>query len=395
MSLHSSATPHYPRVLFYVQHLLGTGHLKRAALLQRAMLESGLDAVLVSGGLAAPEVTAAERIVQLPPIRAQDHTFNQLVDAVGNPVDDGFRADRCRQLLGLYHQFRPDVVVIESFPFGRRQMRFELIPLLDAIRQNKPYCLIACSVRDILQARSAERMSETVDLLHRYFDVILVHGDPDFVRLEESFPRADELRPLLHYTGYVAQTMADTGSDAGAREIVVSCGGGAVGTTLLQTATNAQPLSRHKDLTWRILVGPNVPIETFESLQTRTTETIVIEHNRKDFQVLLRNCAVSVSQAGYNTVMDVLQAGAPPVLVPFEGDGETEQSLRAKKLEQRGLACVVTENELSSKSLAAAVDQAVETARPGPHGLNIDGATACAKMLTQLCRQHKGECGEV
>ena len=355
------------------------------------MRDFGLDAVLVSGGPAVADMSVAERMVQLPAIRAVDHTFTQIVDGFGNPVDDAFKSQRCRQLLDLYHQSRPDVVVIESFPFGRRKMRFELIPLLEAIHQNHPRCLVACSVRDILQARSPERMSETIDLLHRYFDVVLVHGDPDFVRLEESFPPAAELQSLMRYTGYVAPTVADSGLDAGTREVIVSCGGGAVGTTLLKTATSAQPFSRHADLIWRILVGPNVSIEAFKALQAHETDTIVIERNREDFHVLLKNCAVSVSQAGYNTVVDVLKAGALPVLVPFEGHGETEQTLRAKKLEQRGLASFITESELSAQNLAAAVDQGVEKGRRGPHGLRMDGATACARMLVQLCRQHKGE----
>ena len=38
------------RVFFYVQHLLGIGHLRRAATLARAMAAGGFDVLLVSGG---------------------------------------------------------------------------------------------------------------------------------------------------------------------------------------------------------------------------------------------------------------------------------------------------------------------------------------------------------
>ena len=37
-------------VLIWVQHLLGTGHFKRAATLAEAMAADGLDVTLVSGG---------------------------------------------------------------------------------------------------------------------------------------------------------------------------------------------------------------------------------------------------------------------------------------------------------------------------------------------------------
>ena len=38
------------RVLIYVQHLLGIGHLKRTALIAKALSEAGLDATVASGG---------------------------------------------------------------------------------------------------------------------------------------------------------------------------------------------------------------------------------------------------------------------------------------------------------------------------------------------------------
>ncbi|MDP1753535.1 MAG: glycosyl transferase, partial [Reyranella sp.] len=38
------------RVFFYVQHLLGIGHLRRAATLARTMAAGGFDVLLVSGG---------------------------------------------------------------------------------------------------------------------------------------------------------------------------------------------------------------------------------------------------------------------------------------------------------------------------------------------------------
>ena len=38
---------------------------------------------------------------------------------------------------------------------------------------------------------------------------------------------------------------------------------------------------------------------------------------------------LSISQSGYNTVCDVLQAGCRAIYVPFAAGGETEQTVRA------------------------------------------------------------------
>ena len=45
------------RVFFYVQHLLGIGHLKRAATLARALAAEGLQVTLASGGAVVPTMT--------------------------------------------------------------------------------------------------------------------------------------------------------------------------------------------------------------------------------------------------------------------------------------------------------------------------------------------------
>ena len=57
-----------PRVFFYVQHLLGIGHLKRAAAIARALVAAGAEVDFVLGG--APVAGIAPqgvRVVQLPP----------------------------------------------------------------------------------------------------------------------------------------------------------------------------------------------------------------------------------------------------------------------------------------------------------------------------------------
>ena len=71
-------------------------------------------------------------------------------------------------------------------------MRFELLPLLEAIASA---CAQAArsSHRCATSSRSASsraRNEETLDLVQRYFDLVLVHGDPAFARLEDTFPLA-------------------------------------------------------------------------------------------------------------------------------------------------------------------------------------------------------------
>ncbi|MBO6784511.1 MAG: glycosyl transferase, partial [Alphaproteobacteria bacterium] len=127
--------PDRPRILFYVQHLLGIGHLMRAGTLARALEGQGFETTLVSGGTDVPGFDhGASRFVQLPPTRATDKYFKVLVDENDRQIDEAWKAGRRARLLALEDELRPDIILIEMYPFGRRQMRFEIEPLLEAAR---------------------------------------------------------------------------------------------------------------------------------------------------------------------------------------------------------------------------------------------------------------------
>ena len=379
------------RVLLYVQHLLGIGHLRRAAALAHGLAAAGLDATLVSGG--EPVATVADgaraagiRWVQLPPASAADLGFQTLLDEHGREVDDRWRESRAAALLDAWRGARPHVLLLELYPFGRRQMRFELLPLLEAAAADACRPFIATSLRDILGGgRSEARRRETLDLLERYFDAVLVHSDRAVVPLESTFPEAGEVAAKLHYTGYVVGA-APRGAVAGAGEVLVSAGGGAVGGRLLETAIRARSRSRLRDRTWRILAGVHLDDAAFAALQDLARECgagIVLERARADFGVLLANCEVSVSQAGYNTLLESVQARARTVAVPFAGGQETEQSLRARRFAERGLLEVLEESRLTPEALAATVDRAAARPRPAEGALDLGGAARSAELVAQ------------
>jgi len=379
------------RVLFYVQHLLGIGHLRRAATLARALDAAGLEVCLVSGGSVVPglEIGGAT-FVQLPPVRAVDLYFKELVDEHDAPVDDAWKTRRSAALLAAWRDFAPDVLLFELFPFGRRQMRFELLPLLEAAKNSPARPLIVSSVRDILVGQKKPgRNDEMLALIDQYFDKVLIHGDPNLIAFDETFPLAERLGARAHYTGYVVDTAAlPTGPDCpGHDEVIVSAGGGAVGEALLRTAMAARPLTGAADALWRVLVGHTVPVETFEALTREARDGIIVERARPDFTTLLANCRLSISQGGYNTVMETLHATARAVVVPYAGGIETEQTLRARLLSARGVLQIADEATLTPRSLAAAVDRAL--AGPGATALiDTDGGPRTASLVQSWLGAH-------
>jgi predicted glycosyltransferase len=384
-------------VLFYVQHLLGIGHLRRALRIVDALAMDGAAVTLVSGGmpLSALAAHSAARIIQLAPIRARDVGFKELVGPDDRPIDETLRNARRAALLDAYAAAQPDAVLIEAFPFGRRAFRFELDALIDMARLGRSRALVLCSLRDIVVTHGdTTRLRDIVDRVRAQFDFVLVHGDPAFIPLEASFPLAAEIADRLIYTGYVgaADTAADIDVGAGRNEVLVSAGGGAVGGVLLSTALEARRFGFLARFIWRLLAGPNLPDPEFEALAGSLPEGVILERYREDFPQLLRQCLVSVSQGGYNTVLEIVAARAAAVVVPFAAERETEQSLRAERLAASGVLEVVRENELSPERLAGAMNRAIDR---GPGAITIDtgGAQSTAAVVMDMIRSRANSIG--
>ncbi len=380
-----TATARAPRVMFYVQHLLGVGHIARASRIAAALAADGFDVTVVSGGTEVPGFPGPGIAhVALPPVRVSDEGFRGLYRPDGTPVDDAFKAHRRDLLLAAFRDIRPDILMTEAFPFGRRQMRFELLPLLEAAKARPSPPTIVASVRDILQENTKPgRDQEYADLARAFFDAVLVHGDPAFARFEDSFPLAAQVMDLVRYTGLVAAPLPPPSPDR--FDVVVSAGGGAVGTGVLRATLGAA--RGLPDLgSWCMIAGVNLPDAVYRELGADLPAHVRLVRFRQDFVGLLRRARLSVSQAGYNTVCDILSAGCRSVLVPFTQGGETEQAARARRLAGLGRAAVLAEQDLSAGTMRAAIDTALAGPDPDPAAFDLGGAQATARILRSLLR---------
>ena len=374
--------------MLWVQHLMGIGHQRRVAAIALALAGRGADVVYVTGGAEIPDLAPGwpgrVRVVALPAARVADAGYRALVDAGGCEVDDVWRTARRDLLLAAFEEHAPHVLVTETWPFGRRLLRFELEPLVE--RARAAGCRRVSSIRDVLQPPSSlARARAAADRVLESFDVVLVHGDPAFVPLDASFPETERIRTRIRYTGYV--TAGERGPAAppgvGEGEIVVSAGGGVVAHRLVDAALAAACLDSR--LRWRILAGPNAGEDAFTGWRRAAAANTVVEPNRADFGSLLSRARVSVSQAGYNTVTDLLAAGAPAVLVPFSAGGEREQSIRARTLAEAGFTRVVEEDRLTPETLLEAI-----CAAPAPDAgrarIRLDGAAESADAIIEIAR---------
>jgi predicted glycosyltransferase len=107
-----------------------------------------------------------------------------------------------------------------------------------------------------------------------------------------------------------------------------------------------------------------------------------------DFISRLAGAELSISQAGYNTVMDLLVSQVPAVLVPYIGSGETEQTSRARQLADVGRVSIADEAGLCAQSLSQAAQRALTTGLQDVSSpeLRLNGARDATADLLRLLK---------
>ncbi|MBY6139725.1 glycosyltransferase [Leisingera daeponensis] len=372
------------KVLIAVTHLLGTGHLSRALTLARAFLAKGHMAQVVSGGFPAPQLnTDGIELLQLPPLRSDGVDFTRLLAEDGTLADRSYLASRQTALCAALQHLQPDVLITELFPFGRRSLRKEFLDLLEAAHALSQRPVILSSIRDILAPPSKPEKAGKADaVITKFYDAVLVHSDPAATRLEASWPVSKALAGKLRYTGYVAPPAAGPHPRlAGAGEVLVSAGGGSVGTPLYRAALEAARLM--PDVPWRLLVGGADASARITDL-SKLGSPARLEPARKDFRQMLSHAAASVSMCGYNTALDLLQAGTPAVLVPFDAGNETEQGLRAASLAPLNGVRVIETAHLTPETLCTAVKAVLQAPPRLAGGFRFDGAARSVDIAAEL-----------
>lgn len=386
------------KIMFYCQHVSGMGHFIRSMEIVRGLKD--FDVCFLSGGEVAWdfELPPSVEMVNLPPIRF-DEDFKD-IQSVDNLLNlNEVKEVRKERLLCEFERVRPDIIIFELFPFGRRKFTFELVPLLDRVLSSGRSTKVVCSLRDILVSkRDQTRYEEQVcDLMNQYFDLLLIHSDPSFQRLEDTFSRVKDIKCEIRYTGFVVQRPQQNHISleedtphipAGEPFILVSIGGGRIGYKLLECAIESSHIVE-ETMPHRMLIftGPYMPDELLLKLQCMVEKTPNIKIHRYTPQFLsyMEKAALSISLAGYNTCMNIITTGVKALILPLTGINKEEQTIRADKLEKLGIVATISPQELHPDCLAEKIIRCLKT-EPISSNLDVNGVNNTAFFLTDLLK---------
>lgn len=385
------------RVMLYCVTRVGIGHFVRTREIARAAGERH-DAYLVDDGAPVPDrpIHASIQRIRIPSVIREG---SEVLPGISGQSLSETLAERRDQLVDAVCRIRPDVLLIEHFPFSKLEHTDEILPMIDAARASNRGAIVLCSIRDLAPQPNYRPVGEdyrrnVLATLHQWFDGLLVHADDRFVRLEHSLEWADAIRLPLAYTGFVAEPLTpptETSPCAHADKwhgtIIVS-GGGRRDAALYDGCARAwRELERRGSTGGRnmVLIAPagiNADVILSPDLHDGV-EYLGVESFSPALVDRMLAADLSISHAGYNTCTNILLTGVRAILIPHPNSADQIQ--RALRMEQAGFCRVIEEDALQPERIANAIEQQLATT-PIRHDIRLDGADRSVALMEHWIR---------
>ena len=420
------------RIVFFSQHFLGVGHHFRNFHIVRALAKSH-EVYFVDGGREVRSIDIPSVTTICLPALFKDLESQRLV--CEDPKFSLREAqERRRQiLLETIARIRPEIFIIELFPFARSILYKELIPAIQKARAINPKAKVICSVREIIKKAPGKELSakkpphpetsffiprmiwyavscwrkdeknkrlarlyyeRVVPVLNRYFDYVLIHGDPRLFQLESFFPWTENIEIPIEYTGYVSEKLESRDFhtqkmvDEQGSYVLVSVGGGILGWDMITTAVIAWKILCEngyvQNMKMVIFAGVFMKDAEYDATKKMCTgDAFYLSRFTNNFLQWMQNAELSISQAGYNTCMNVLETGVRAILVPIPAATDLDQAPRAKRLSELGIADMIRSEELTLERMANTILERLRKPRV-KHNILLNGAERTRQLLSSL-----------
>lgn len=387
------------RLMTYSQDGLGLGHMRRMTSIAMQFLRARPDAALlalsdspVPDWFTAPanyDVIKLPSVVKVAPGQWRPHALPVAFEDVRK-----MRAELIRTAL---LRFRPDVFLVDHMPHGAMG---ELVPGFGSLRAAGAATKVVLGLRDIIDdpvvVKDRWAVEGAYDAMRRYYDRVLVYGDPDLFDLVDAYDFPPDVAALVRYCGYVCtpdraryaqRVRADlAGRGTEGKLLVAMAGGGADAYAMMRTvidAVSGLPSPRRPRAV--LVVGPMMPKSERLELQARAVGLpIRVRISVSDPISYIEGADLVVAMAGYNTTLEILRSDTPAILIPRAGPS-AEQSMRARLFAARGWVETLPGPDVSPAALRRAIRRALDRSRPGRTTRpGLDGAIRAVDLMLQL-----------
>lgn len=384
------------RVAFYSHDTVGLGHTRRNLALASAIVgASGATDVLVltgnpeAGALPLPPHTD---IVTLPTI-TKDRAGHYRSRVLHSPLPMVLKI-RSQVIEAALTAFEPDLLIVDKVSRG---VGDELLPALSQLAR-RGRTRVVLGLREILDepvaaVREWEAMG-TSQTIAEFYDAVWVYGDQAVYDPVVEYGLPPEVEHKITYTGYLSHgRSADVGTrPAGASRppadpyVLCLVGGGQDGFDLADTFVRTSMPTGYRGV---VLSGPFMTSTARQRLRNLAAANagITVHDFVSNAGEFLADAAAVVSMAGYNSACEILATPTPALFVP-RTRLRAEQLVRAQRLAERGLADLVTMDDLDPVRLqgwlARAVTDCGHGATRASSGVDLGGLQTVPGLVAKL-----------
>jgi predicted glycosyltransferase len=380
-----------PRLLFYAREATGLGQLARLHTVCRGLSRHwpGVAQLVVTGSPFPERLSGLPGVdwIKLPSVeRVGPDVFAPR--SLPMPIEE-LRRLRGAVLLAAVREFRPDVLVVDSFPDDP-----EILPALQQGGADGHRFRRVLALRDVVAEPELVRQTWTAagvfKLLDDVYDLILVYGDDALYPAARDYHFSPAALAKTRYVGYLRREAEASAEQVRAamrlttgRLVLVTAGGGRDGYPLLRGALDAAALPGGRPADWFLVTGPFMPETERQTLAAAAQGMpgVRVAARIDDLPAHVAAADVVVSMGGYNTLCEILSFARPAVIVPRVRPIR-EQLVRSELLRQRGLIDMIHPDELTPARVRAAVDHLPP--RPSGAPPRLDDVRNVANALRAL-----------
>jgi len=381
-------------ILIYAHDGRGLGHASRSIAVGMAArrLTPGLKVLFVSGCRYSRELidNASLDWIKLPSYETEVVSGTSRGTAGKSNFSDQhlgvLRAETLKHLVTLY---RPRVVLCDHSPQGKHN---ELRPALEAGFASDTRWVLG--VRGVIGSVPQMQSDLSRILFQRHYHSLLWYGDSNVLGQShlERLHRQFGVKPVeCGYVSRLLELMARlTNNSDGGRFLAGTVSIPWLGENSMTLLVNLAEALHHLGPShgqWRIFVGTgnnpdghatihnlfqNIPHCTLEEPSARYAEALI--HSKS-----------AVIYGGYNSVIDVIHAGLPALVLLREmQDDEQQNHLKELVRKVGGQLAVLSEKDADAVTLGTLLQRQLKRPLQRPDRINLDGAENALRHLTTI-----------
>jgi predicted glycosyltransferase len=387
MSLNGSGSS--PKIVLYSHDTFGIGNIRRTLILSQEFITEypGASILIITGSpmIHAFRIPTGIDYIKLPCIdrfAAEQYAPRYLASCA-----EEVKQTREAVLRESVLRFNPDLMVVDKRASG---IDGELLPTLCALRQNGRHTKLVLGVRDILdepeRTRKVLASNGSFDTIDEFYDEVWIYGSKGIFDTAKEYGFPESVVRKTVYCGYLKRPTVSAKRSEGSPRILVTTGGGGDGSDLIEAyLSGLSTLPRNVALHSTVIFGPQMQQERRLDLLRRfdyMTDVNFLEFEA-DITSLYAESDVVVSQAGYNTVCELLSFSRKAILVP-RAEPVREQLIRARLLAERGFFEYLEPRDLTSETLISKVLESLKTSPIAASTVDLDGLPLIRERVRTL-----------